>query len=165
MSLQNSPFMDRLNTNFVPSDPELEGIRSLLTNPLNELARLDAQIADMYARRKALDIFASRRNTTHSWTPALEAPMRLGHICSGWRRLALSTPILWSSIHSNTREYAEPSIPSSFINSFPDAENLSRRGWIAPGTALYPFPTTNSPQRVRLGSRSFFSQSLVVCDT
>ncbi|KAJ6582806.1 hypothetical protein B0H10DRAFT_1962384 [Mycena sp. CBHHK59/15] len=36
--------------------------------------------------------------------------MRLGHICSGWRRLALSTPILWSSIHCNTREYAEPSI-------------------------------------------------------
>ncbi|KAF8975690.1 hypothetical protein BDQ17DRAFT_243512 [Cyathus striatus] len=30
---------------------------------------------------------------------AMEAPMLLTRICSSWRRIALSTPRIWSAIH------------------------------------------------------------------
>ncbi|KAF7348316.1 hypothetical protein MSAN_01785400 [Mycena sanguinolenta] len=47
MSLSNSPFTDRLNTNYVPSEPEILEIRALLVGPTEEIARIDAQIAGM----------------------------------------------------------------------------------------------------------------------
>ncbi|KAF7374450.1 hypothetical protein MSAN_00329100 [Mycena sanguinolenta] len=47
MSLDNSPFVDRLNTNYVPSDPEVLEIRALLAEPEIQLARIDAQIEKM----------------------------------------------------------------------------------------------------------------------
>ncbi|KAF7348339.1 hypothetical protein MSAN_01787900 [Mycena sanguinolenta] len=47
MSLSNSPFANRLNTNYVPSDSEILEIRSLLVDPTEEIARIDAQIAEM----------------------------------------------------------------------------------------------------------------------
>ncbi|KAJ7486226.1 hypothetical protein B0H11DRAFT_1861760 [Mycena galericulata] len=47
MSLADSPFADRLHTNYTPSDPEMEQLRVLLEEPTNELARVDAQIAEM----------------------------------------------------------------------------------------------------------------------
>ncbi|KAF7348209.1 hypothetical protein MSAN_01774100 [Mycena sanguinolenta] len=47
MSLADSPFLNRLHTNYVPSDSEILEIRSLLVDPANELARIDAQIEGM----------------------------------------------------------------------------------------------------------------------
>ncbi|KAJ6512793.1 hypothetical protein C8R45DRAFT_890611 [Mycena sanguinolenta] len=47
MSLSDSPFAARLNTNYVPSDPEVLEIRALLIEPDHELARIDAQIEEM----------------------------------------------------------------------------------------------------------------------
>ncbi|KAF7374466.1 WD40 repeat-like protein [Mycena sanguinolenta] len=47
MSLDNSPFVDRLNTNYVPSDLEVIEIRTLLAEPEIQLARIDAQIEKM----------------------------------------------------------------------------------------------------------------------
>ncbi|KAF7348306.1 hypothetical protein MSAN_01784300 [Mycena sanguinolenta] len=47
MSLSNSPFANRLNTNYVPSDSEILEIRALLVDPTEEIARIDAQIAEM----------------------------------------------------------------------------------------------------------------------
>ncbi|KAJ6508332.1 hypothetical protein C8R45DRAFT_967070 [Mycena sanguinolenta] len=47
MSLVDSPFVNRLHTNSVPSDSEVLEIRSLLVDPANELARIDAQIEAM----------------------------------------------------------------------------------------------------------------------
>ncbi|KAF7348267.1 F-box domain-containing protein [Mycena sanguinolenta] len=47
MSLANSPFVDQLNTNYVPSDAEVLEIRSLLVDPTHDLARIDAQIEAM----------------------------------------------------------------------------------------------------------------------
>jgi hypothetical protein len=44
MSLADSPFVDRLNTNYIPSYPEIFEIRALLVDPVDELARIDAQI-------------------------------------------------------------------------------------------------------------------------
>ncbi|KAF7363966.1 hypothetical protein MSAN_01055100 [Mycena sanguinolenta] len=46
MSLADSPFINRLHTNYVPLDSEVLEIRSLLVDPANELARLDAQIKE-----------------------------------------------------------------------------------------------------------------------
>ncbi|KAK7022111.1 hypothetical protein R3P38DRAFT_1108722 [Favolaschia claudopus] len=47
MSLQESPFAARLNTNYVPSDAEVLEIRSLLAGPEDDLASLDAEIEAM----------------------------------------------------------------------------------------------------------------------
>ncbi|KAJ7367372.1 hypothetical protein DFH08DRAFT_765167 [Mycena albidolilacea] len=47
MSLADSPFVDRLNTNYTPSDLETSKIRALLVGPTDELARMDAEIQAM----------------------------------------------------------------------------------------------------------------------
>ncbi|KAJ6508594.1 hypothetical protein C8R45DRAFT_447431 [Mycena sanguinolenta] len=47
MSLSNSPFTNRLNTNYVPSPSEILQIRSLLVDPIEEIARIDARIEEM----------------------------------------------------------------------------------------------------------------------
>ncbi|KAJ6485843.1 hypothetical protein C8R45DRAFT_998107 [Mycena sanguinolenta] len=47
MSLSHSRFMNRLNTNYVPSDSEVLEIHSLLLDPIAEIARIDAQIEEM----------------------------------------------------------------------------------------------------------------------
>ncbi|KAF7346508.1 hypothetical protein MSAN_01878900 [Mycena sanguinolenta] len=47
MSLSNSPFADRLNTNYVPPPSEILEIRALLVEPSEEIARIDAQIEEM----------------------------------------------------------------------------------------------------------------------
>ncbi|KAJ6508559.1 hypothetical protein C8R45DRAFT_1208214 [Mycena sanguinolenta] len=47
MSLSDSPFTSRLNTNYVPSPSETLEIRSLLVDPIEEIARIDTQIAEM----------------------------------------------------------------------------------------------------------------------
>ncbi|KAF7348307.1 hypothetical protein MSAN_01784400 [Mycena sanguinolenta] len=44
MSLSNSPFANRLNTNYVPSDSEVLEIRALVLDPSAEIARIDTQI-------------------------------------------------------------------------------------------------------------------------
>ncbi|KAJ7367325.1 hypothetical protein DFH08DRAFT_660258, partial [Mycena albidolilacea] len=43
----DSPFADRLNTNYIPSDPEIVEIRALLEGPANELAQVETQIEQM----------------------------------------------------------------------------------------------------------------------
>ncbi|KAJ7080523.1 hypothetical protein C8R44DRAFT_653546, partial [Mycena epipterygia] len=43
----DSPFSYRLDTNYVPSDPEMEQIRALLVEPIDELARIDVQLEEM----------------------------------------------------------------------------------------------------------------------
>ncbi|KAJ6515639.1 hypothetical protein C8R45DRAFT_957188 [Mycena sanguinolenta] len=47
MFLVDSPFANRLNTNYVPSDSEILEIRALLVGPTDELARIDARIIEM----------------------------------------------------------------------------------------------------------------------
>ncbi|KAJ6583927.1 hypothetical protein DFH09DRAFT_911321, partial [Mycena vulgaris] len=46
---QHSPFAEKLNTNYVPSDEEFDEIRALLVEPLGQLARLDTQIDETQA--------------------------------------------------------------------------------------------------------------------
>ncbi|KAF7356380.1 hypothetical protein MVEN_00970400 [Mycena venus] len=140
MSLADSPFADRLNTNYVPSDSEVFDIRRILVDPADELARLDAEIKDMeialsqLKERRALlkmpidahmalispmrripqdvlvEIFFSCLPLQHNALidPA-EAPLILGRICRDWRRVAYSTPMLWSSIHIPAPNYCSAS--------------------------------------------------------
>ncbi|KAJ7741327.1 hypothetical protein B0H16DRAFT_1033005 [Mycena metata] len=47
MSLLDSPFADKVDSNYVPSDSEILEIRALLVEPERELALLDAQIEEL----------------------------------------------------------------------------------------------------------------------
>ncbi|KAK7048061.1 hypothetical protein R3P38DRAFT_3307022 [Favolaschia claudopus] len=148
MSLAGSPFADRLNTNYVPSDAEIPEIRSSLVGPEAELVRLEAEIEltenvlkQLKARRTSLkepidahkalispvrrlpedileEIFSSCLPSNHNaLMDSAEAPLLLGRICRVWRRVAYSTPRLWSSIH----------IPGSFGASPLVLTNLSKQ--------------------------------------
>ncbi|KAJ7062329.1 hypothetical protein C8F01DRAFT_1137178 [Mycena amicta] len=69
-------------------------------------------------RRVPLDILSeifisclpTERNCVMS---AGEAPILLGHICSYWREIALSTPLLWASLH-----FVDPSSNSASTNAW-----------------------------------------------
>ncbi|KAF7346535.1 hypothetical protein MSAN_01881600 [Mycena sanguinolenta] len=77
MSLSDSPFTDRLNTNYVPSPSEILEIRSLLVDPLEEIARIDAQIEKMeltLAQLREKRALLQRPIDAHR---ALISPMRL----------------------------------------------------------------------------------------
>ncbi|KAJ7364933.1 hypothetical protein DFH08DRAFT_1073450 [Mycena albidolilacea] len=115
-SLTESPFADRLNTNYIPSDPEIAEIRALLADPADELARVEARIEEMEialgqlkelrpslkTRDVLLAIFSSCLPSEHNALidPA-EAPLLLGRICRHWRDIVYITPMLWSSIHAS----------------------------------------------------------------
>ncbi|KAJ7643750.1 hypothetical protein FB45DRAFT_861347 [Roridomyces roridus] len=131
MSLVDSPFADKLNTNYAPSDSEVEQLRALLQEPLAELARLDAKRASLQAgieAHRALlspirripedivrEIFISCLPEDHdAFMDVTEAPMLLGRICGLWRRVAHSTPRLWTSVYI-------PPLPENFDAFYPEA--------------------------------------------
>ncbi|KAJ6485527.1 hypothetical protein C8R45DRAFT_996909 [Mycena sanguinolenta] len=113
----------RLDTNYIPSDEEIEEIQLDIVSRLEELARLDARIRELSAERdqiqahidsqKALishprrlpaDIvraifIACLPTSRNAVMSAQEAPLLLCRICSAWRTIALSTPRLWASLH------------------------------------------------------------------
>ncbi|KAJ7771572.1 hypothetical protein B0H16DRAFT_1364181 [Mycena metata] len=116
-------FLDRLYTNYIPSDEEIERIQTDLTLKAAEFGRLDKLIQSLCIERdkigayldshKALishprrlprdivqEIFLAclptDRNAVMSPT---EAPVLLCRICSAWRNIAHTTPQLWASIH------------------------------------------------------------------
>ncbi|KAJ6502200.1 hypothetical protein C8R45DRAFT_1209810 [Mycena sanguinolenta] len=76
MSLLRSPFTNRLNTNYVPSDPEILQIRALLVDPLEEIARIDAQIAEMELALTQLRARHALVQTPIDAHKALISPMR-----------------------------------------------------------------------------------------
>ncbi|KAJ7892837.1 hypothetical protein B0H14DRAFT_2335175, partial [Mycena olivaceomarginata] len=119
-----SRFSRRLNTNYIPSDEEIDLIRMELVLHTQELARIDEHIRELSAQRDQIqayiepyralishsrrlpvdilrEIFVAclpaNRNAVMS---AREAPLLLGRICSAWRTIALSTPRLWASLHA-----------------------------------------------------------------
>ncbi|KAJ6530266.1 hypothetical protein B0H19DRAFT_904173, partial [Mycena capillaripes] len=118
-----SPFRQHLNTNYAPTDAEIDRIRAHLAPHEAELARLEALIRDLTAQRDRvkdhvdshralishprrlpqdlieqifLACLPTHRNAVMS--PA-EAPLLLGHICSAWRSVSFSMPRLWASLH------------------------------------------------------------------
>lgn len=119
----NSPFDSVLGTNFIPSESDVQLINAYLVEPLSKITQLDLEISrlqaerdEIYARiqphqallspirRLPLDIMEkiflsclpTQRNPAMS---TLEAPLKLGRICSSWRSFAYSCPRLWSRIH------------------------------------------------------------------
>ncbi|KAJ7657387.1 hypothetical protein DFH06DRAFT_1473336 [Mycena polygramma] len=123
----DSPFHEHLGTNYVPTDAEIEQIRTHLLPHEAELARLEILleilIQDLTTQRdrvreyiephKALishprrlpqdvveGIFLACLPTSYYavMSPAT-APLLLGRICSAWRSIAFAMPSLWASLH------------------------------------------------------------------
>ncbi|KAJ6505556.1 hypothetical protein C8R45DRAFT_973104 [Mycena sanguinolenta] len=118
-----SPFSDKLGTNYVPSDEEIKDLHGLLVDPIEELAKVQAQIGQLKARRESLqrtidahkalispmrripydvlrEIFSACLPTAHgALIDISEAPLLFGRVCRHWRALAYSAPTLWTSIH------------------------------------------------------------------
>ncbi|KAF7346554.1 hypothetical protein MSAN_01883500 [Mycena sanguinolenta] len=119
----DSPFSHHFNTNYAPSNEEIQIIQKDLVSRAQELAQIDARISELSAQRdkiqayidshKALvshprrlppdivrEIFVACLPTTRNAVmSAQEAPLLLCRICSAWRTIALSSPRLWASIH------------------------------------------------------------------
>ncbi|KAJ7898507.1 hypothetical protein B0H13DRAFT_2031678 [Mycena leptocephala] len=122
-SFIQSPFCGHFNTNYVPSDAEIDRIRAYLAPHEAKLARLQSLIHDLtvqqdrvkahidshralmsYPRRLPQDvveqIFLACLPTRHNSVMSVaEAPLLLGHICSAWRSIAFAMPRLWASLH------------------------------------------------------------------
>ncbi|KAJ7232662.1 hypothetical protein B0H12DRAFT_1001416, partial [Mycena haematopus] len=120
-----SPFRRRLHTNYTPSDHEILSIRAHLVPYLDKLASLETLIRDLCAQRDELKEYVDAHEALTSPARRLpqdvireiflaclpthrnavmstrEAPLLLGHICSGWRSIALANPMLWTSLHVN----------------------------------------------------------------
>ncbi|KAK7001324.1 hypothetical protein R3P38DRAFT_1791476 [Favolaschia claudopus] len=119
----HSPFADRFDTNYVPTDEEISQIQVDLVSHRDQLAKLDARIRELSEQRdkvkayinahKALishprrlpgDILeaiflACLPTSRNAVMSAQEAPLLLCRICSAWRTAALSMPRLWASLH------------------------------------------------------------------
>jgi F-box-like len=139
----NTPFDSFIGTNFIPSESDVQLINDYLVKPLAkitlldlEISRLQAERDDIYARvqpykallspirRLPLDIMEkiflfclpTQRNPAMS---TLEAPLKLGRICSSWRSFAYSSPRLWSRIHISLLHLGEiPEISADIETDF-----------------------------------------------
>ncbi|KAJ7364943.1 hypothetical protein DFH08DRAFT_766717 [Mycena albidolilacea] len=75
-SLTESPFADRLNTNYIPSDSEIAEIRALLAGPADELARVEARIEEMEIALCQLKELRASLKTPIDAHRALISPLR-----------------------------------------------------------------------------------------
>ncbi|KAK7001320.1 hypothetical protein R3P38DRAFT_2730993, partial [Favolaschia claudopus] len=118
-----SLFADRIGTNYVPSDSEIEQIQVDLASHAEELALIDARIRELSEQRDKLQTYIHAHKALISPTRRLprdileeiflkcipsgrcavisvkEAPFLLCGVCSAWRTIAMSTPKLWASLH------------------------------------------------------------------
>ncbi|KAK7012330.1 hypothetical protein R3P38DRAFT_3021953 [Favolaschia claudopus] len=119
-----SLFSDRLGTNYVPSDEEIEQIKADLFSRTKELARLDNRIRELseqrdkiqgyvdshkalisHPRRLPLDILeaiflACLPTERNAAMTVREAPLLLCRICSSWRVAGREFMArLWTSLH------------------------------------------------------------------
>ncbi|KAF7314685.1 hypothetical protein MKEN_00942400 [Mycena kentingensis (nom. inval.)] len=76
MSLADSPFNDKVDSFFVPTDEELVQIRTLLVDPVAESAKLDAEIANMEMALAALRSRRDALNDEIAIHQSLLAPIR-----------------------------------------------------------------------------------------
>ncbi|KAF8072228.1 hypothetical protein FPV67DRAFT_1412017, partial [Lyophyllum atratum] len=124
-----SPFMDRLKTDYHATDAEVPKIRQIVSDALEKrqriedrISRFSALIDDLHLQRKAMDEHIRDHRTLISGIRKLpvevmqtifcwclpsrncamssgEPPLLLGRVCSTWRQISFSTPQLWSSLH------------------------------------------------------------------
>lgn len=146
--MDKSPYARYLHTNYSPSASEILDIKNLLTEPLERLSTLDAEIerlesiiCALYDQRSALseeieahralispfhqlpldvvwEIFAHCL-PTHPITPS-SSPLLLGRICSAWKSITLPTPRLWASLHI-------PTSRSDFLHPSTQGQHAARR--------------------------------------
>ncbi|KAF7340437.1 hypothetical protein MVEN_01963800 [Mycena venus] len=78
MSFVNSvsPFAEKLGTNYVPPEQEIKSIRDLLSEPIEELARIEAEIDEMDAVIGQLKAKRASLKTAIDAHRALISPMR-----------------------------------------------------------------------------------------
>jgi hypothetical protein len=147
----NTPFDSVIGTNFIPSEPDVQLINAYIVKPLSKITQLDLEISrlqaerdEIYARiqpyqallspirRLPLDIMEkiflfclpTQRNPAMS---TLEAPLKLGRICSSWRSFAYSCPRLWSRIHISLLHLGE--IPEISTDTETDFEVYEIQEW------------------------------------
>ncbi|KAF9475960.1 hypothetical protein BDN70DRAFT_813116, partial [Pholiota conissans] len=112
-----SSLTSHLRTNYVPTDEELAQILEWLSTPVaeiyNALVARHNQMQQEYADYRALaspmrripidllrEIFFYCLPDNHNAIMNVkEAPLVLTRVCSAWRAVALSTPVLWASFH------------------------------------------------------------------
>ncbi|KAJ7608944.1 hypothetical protein DFH06DRAFT_1247803 [Mycena polygramma] len=121
--VMESTFSEYFDTNYIPTDAEIDRIRAYLEPHEAELARLDSlmrkitihreKIKDHIRSHRALishprrlpqdileQIFLACLPTRHNAVMSpMEPPLLLGRICSAWRAVAFSMPRLWASLH------------------------------------------------------------------
>ncbi|KAG7089048.1 hypothetical protein E1B28_010758 [Marasmius oreades] len=126
--LPHSPFSRHFDTNDAPSIQDIHHIKDILLDPLENLRKLDEEIAQLQAQREVLYTFInnhrailspSRRVPPEIWSLVFarclphsefpvraitEAPLLLMRICRSWRKIALTTPGLWNAIHINVAD-------------------------------------------------------------
>ncbi|KAJ7817497.1 hypothetical protein B0H14DRAFT_2237770, partial [Mycena olivaceomarginata] len=114
-----SPFRQCFNTNYVPTDAEIESIRTHLIPHEAELARLESLICEFVVQRDRVkdhidshkilishhrrlpqevveEIFLACLPTLHNAVMSVaEWPLLLGHIFSAWRSIAFAMPRFW----------------------------------------------------------------------
>ncbi|KAK6992923.1 hypothetical protein R3P38DRAFT_3078369 [Favolaschia claudopus] len=120
---EQSPFFQHFNTNYVPTDAEIDDIRTHISPYDSELGRLDFVIQKLSAQRERLQKYVEPHRALVSYPRRLpqdileeifscslptdrcavmsakEAPLLLGRICSAWRSFAFKMPRLWTSLH------------------------------------------------------------------
>ncbi|PPQ68905.1 hypothetical protein CVT26_001844 [Gymnopilus dilepis] len=123
-------YYSKLNSNYVPSLPEVLEIKHYVNVVDEKLVGFDEEIAELAARLEELNNKRARVQEVRDAHQALispvrrlppevlqmifvwclpqnrnavmhatEAPVLLGRICSEWRRISLSTPEVWSTLH------------------------------------------------------------------
>jgi len=125
----NSSFTSRFNTSHHVADEEIPKIRQIISESLEERARIQdkitrfhALIDDLHLQMRRIDDHIHGHRTLlpgirklpvelmqtiffwclpprNSAMSSEEAPLLLGRVCSAWRKICFSTPLLWSSLH------------------------------------------------------------------
>lgn len=124
VTLRPSPVSKILSTNEIPDDSEYEAIRTVVSHTQTDLRLLDSEIAQVQTvldglrtKRAAIQQFADAHAVqirrvpveilanifmlclpTHPGSDPKQAPLLLGQVCRSWRKISLSTPLLWSRI-------------------------------------------------------------------
>ncbi|KAJ7151795.1 hypothetical protein C8R43DRAFT_1004394 [Mycena crocata] len=125
--ITESPCKEHLNTNYIPTDSEIEDIHSHLVPHEAKLERLNVLLSDLSAQRDRLQDYVDSHKALISYARRLpqdileiifleclpthrnavmapsDPPQLLCHICSAWRSIALSLPIIRTSLHISAR--------------------------------------------------------------